>query len=231
MALIPARAGSKRHPRKNFLEICGKPLVSWTIEAALCSDIFTRIVLSSDDPEAKNIADQYGICFHDRSLELSTDNASIMDLFRSLIDTNILVEPLTMLLQPTSPLRTEHHIRDAYDRYIHYPSETTSMVSVYDHSSDYCKSLRRVGEFVELVNQQYIGTQSHYFPQYFAQNGAIYLVSNKTAVNTRTFLYPSCVPYYMNYFDSIDIDSKEEFKVAELLLAEQLRIKSTKIKK
>lgn len=230
-ALIPARAGSKRYPRKNFVDLCGKPLVSWTIEAALRSRVFTRIVLSSDALEARHIADKYGIYFHDRSLELSTDNASIMDLFRSMVDTNILVDPLTMILQPTSPLRTECHIRDAYSQYIRYPSETTSMVSVYDHSSAYCKSLRSIGQFVEPAHQQFIGTESHLFPHYFAQNGAIYLVSNKTAANFKTFLYPSCVPYYMDYFDSIDIDSKQEFKVAELLLGEQLRIKSSKIKK
>ena len=83
------------------------------------------------------------------------------------------------------------------------------MTSVYDHSSDYFKSLRRVVKFVELVHQQYEGTQSHNFPQYFLQNGAIYLVSTKRAAYSQTFLYPNCVPFQMDYSSSIDIDTSD----------------------
>ena len=83
--------------------------------------------------------------------------------------------------------------------------------------------MRRVVKFVELVHQQYEGTQSHNFPQYFLQNGAIYLVSTKRAAYCQTFLYPNCVPFQMDYSSSIDIDTSDDFNLARMLLFERLR--------
>src|SRR5690554_30152 len=111
LMLIPARGGSKRLPRKNVLPLAGKPLICWTIETALATELDARIVVSSDDEEILDIARQYaskGVVAYRRPDEFATDTASTVDVVIDAIDSEKVQghEPDTIiLLQPTSPLR------------------------------------------------------------------------------------------------------------------------------
>ena len=70
LAIIPARGGSKRLPRKNLLDLCGKPLIAWSIEAALKSKYISKVIVSSDDEEILNIAKEYKADFIKRLLDI-----------------------------------------------------------------------------------------------------------------------------------------------------------------
>lgn len=110
LGIIPARKGSKRLPGKNTRMLCGKPLIAWTIEAALCSGKLDRVIVSTDDDEAADVADRMGCEVAMRPDFLATDTASVYDVVRfHLKNTDA---DHVMLLQPTSPLRTAADIDD-----------------------------------------------------------------------------------------------------------------------
>ena len=114
LSIIPARGGSKRLPRKNVLDLCGKPLISWTIEAALYSKYLDEVVVTSDDSEILGIANNMKVRSIERPPHLASDTASTFDAVKHTID-NIDSYEYIVLLQPTSPLRNATHIDKAIE--------------------------------------------------------------------------------------------------------------------
>ena len=148
LAVIPARGGSKRLPRKNLLELGGKPLISWTIESALKSGCFSNVLVSTDDQQISDIARNCGAFVPWlRPQELATDDASSIDVVLHAADWyEREVQCITgiMLLQPTSPFRSVETIRQACEVFfncntmdpvvsvspaINHPAWTFSMVN------------------------------------------------------------------------------------------------------
>ena len=110
LAVIPARGGSKRCPRKNIKDFRGKPLILWTIEAAQQSKYIDTLVVSTEDAEIKSVADPY--CYViDRPQELATDTATNEDVMRHALAQYHHAD-IVVLLQPTSPLRLAADIDD-----------------------------------------------------------------------------------------------------------------------
>ena len=87
LCLIPARGGSKRFPRKNVALLAGKPLLAWTIEAAVQSDLFDDIWVSSEDLEICNVARDYGAQIHERLDELAGDRVTVVQVCRQFLET------------------------------------------------------------------------------------------------------------------------------------------------
>ena len=109
LAIIPARGGSKRFPRKNLALFRGSPLVSWAIRVAACSQYIDECVVSTEDAEIKTLALSHGCEVIDRAPELATDEARIEDVLRHVMQNTIWYDWI-ILLQPTSPLRTAYDI-------------------------------------------------------------------------------------------------------------------------
>jgi N-acylneuraminate cytidylyltransferase len=120
-ALIPARGGSKRLPRKNVKLLVDKPLIAWSIEVAKASKYIDRVVVSTDDEEIKQVSEQYGaeVPFL-RPEHLSNDHASSFDVIKHAIGFLKLDQPneLIVLLQPTSPLRLVSELDTALEFFI-----------------------------------------------------------------------------------------------------------------
>lgn len=111
VAIIPARAGSKGLKNKNIIDLCGKPLMAYSIEAALKAEVFSRVIVSTDSERYAEIAKDYGAEVMMRDEELASDTATtymVVENFEKNGDIDYFV-----LLQPTSPLRNEEHIREA----------------------------------------------------------------------------------------------------------------------
>jgi len=116
IAIIPARGGSKGIPRKNIKEFCGKPLIAWSIEAALEAKLINEVYLSTEDEEIAKIGKFFGAKISIRPKELSTDSATtklVLIDFINRYECDILV-----VLQPTSPIRINGLIDKAVDRFI-----------------------------------------------------------------------------------------------------------------
>lgn len=104
LALIPARGGSKGLPRKNIRNLCGKPLIAWSIEAALSSSLIDRVVVSTEDIEIANVAKMFGAEISMRSPELALDDTTTISVVNSIAKEYSEYNDF-VILQPTSPLR------------------------------------------------------------------------------------------------------------------------------
>ena len=114
IAIIPARGGSKGVPGKNIKDLCGKPLIVWTIEAALRSSYIDTVLVTSDDDDILKISEAAGAKIIKRPSNLATDESPSMDAVLHALDTTA-KHNVVILLQPTSPLRNEQHIDEPLD--------------------------------------------------------------------------------------------------------------------
>jgi len=131
-ALIPARGGSKGIPRKNIQELGGKPLIAWTIEAALKSDSIRRVIVSTDDEEIAEVAKQYGAEVPAlRPSKLAEDDTPSIEVIHHALENWTDCDAL-ILLQPTSPFRNEQHIEEAIELF----KENTDCYIVSVHEND-----------------------------------------------------------------------------------------------
>lgn len=223
LVVIPARGGSKRLPRKNVLPLAGKPLICWTIEAALEAKLNARIMVTSDDDEILAIARQYesqGVIAYKRPDELATDTASTADV---LID-SVKAEqaaghaPKTLvLLQPTSPLRTAEDIRAALDVYRDGGCEDTVVtVCEVDHPTAWVGT---IGEGSRLEGIDLSGKRSQDYRKEYRLNGAVYVARVDWLVSSSSLFTESLFVSVMPKMRSLDIDSSADFFFSEYLLA------------
>lgn len=222
LCIIPARGGSKGLPRKNIKTLVNKPLIAWTIEAAKKSRYIDNVFVSTDENKIKTISIKYGAHVIDRPGELSTDNASTMDTIIHSMEyfknEEGYIPEYILLLQCTSPLRTEKHIDEAIEKLMFTNSGADSLISVTkeEHppwwlrkidSNDYLK------RFFEFNSEELVRRQD--FEDLYRPNGAIYLAKTNVLISTRTFQTEKTIPYIMDKKSSIDIDTKDDFEYAE----------------
>ena len=213
IAIIPARGGSKGLPRKNVLDLNGKPLIAHTIEAALKSNIFSKIVVTTDDKEIREVALKYGADVIDRPKELATDGASSLDVIEhTLLDSQVNEEKYShfILLQPTSPLRNENHINEAWNKY--KAEEVSSLVSVtaVAHPPQKMLILDNNNSVKPLTQWEDLTKPRQQLPKAFLPNGAIYISEvDKFLEKKNLFVIPLSM-YIMTFEESVDIDTKED---------------------
>jgi len=223
LAIIPARGGSKGLPGKNIKNLCGKPLIAYTIEAALKSKKITQVVLSTDDEEIAKACEKYDIEIPFlRPKELAGDNSLIVDTYIYTVDKinkeqNKNYTSIVALL-PTCPLRTSKDIDEAIALY--EKRQADSVISFYEapHPVQWYKTIDENGvlrsilpEGDRLANRQ--EEQKSYLP-----NGAIY-VFNMDLLRDKKYYSDKTYPYIMPANRSIDIDSAFDFDMAEFLLS------------
>lgn len=218
VALIPARKGSQRLPRKNISDFCGKPLIAWTIEAAIHSEKFSSITVSTDSPEIEEISREYGADVISRPESLSQNNSPAKDVMLHFLEANEGAERVAFL-QPTSPLRTAQHISEAVD--LSLASGGTSVASCYllqaGHSWRLSEPKGQVGSAGVLDLRIASRNQS-----IAVLNGAIYLVVAESFLANPVFVAKGTIPYFMNRWDSIDIDFREDWHMAEYRFTEKI---------
>ena len=224
IAFIPARGGSKGVPGKNIKEICGKPLIAWTIEAAKKAKCIDRVIVTTDDEAIAAVAKEYGaeVPFM-RPAELSSDTASAIDVYIHatefvMNETGQKLEKFMVLL-PTVPLRTEKHIDEAMAQF--EADKATTLISFAEaevpaswyHVTDDNGRVHNAGfgTGVTMSNRQNNET-------YIVPNGAIYILDYELLKNKRTYYCDNTVAYIMSREDSIDIDYPIDFEFAKCLM-------------
>lgn len=223
LAIIPARGGSKRLPRKNVLNFSDKPLIAWTIDAALkCSNI-TEVVISTDDKEIAEVGMKYGakVPFI-RPAEISGDSATsvsvvlhVVDFYEKELNTN--VENI-ILLQPTSPLRNAENIQNAIDLFESKKANSVVSVCKMEHSPIWCNVLPDDLSLENFIDEKYKNTRSQDLPSYFRLNGAIYIANTDMFKNEKVFISSKkSFAYVMPNENSIDIDTELDFEIAEVM--------------
>lgn len=224
IAIIPARSGSKGLKDKNIKKLIDKPLLAYSIEAAIKSGLYSHVMVSTDSELYGEIAIKYGaeVPFY-RSENNSTDIASSWDVVQEVLDNykrqNIFFDMFT-LLQPTSPLRTSEDIIRAYELYKENNAIAVVSACEMEHSPLWCNTLPETlsmnGFLSKANNIQRQGLQTFY-----RINGAIYMVDCKSFEKDRDIYKEGSYAYIMPTSSSIDIDEELDFKIAETILNNQ----------
>jgi len=223
VAIISARGGSKGIPRKNVLPVAGKPLIAWTIEAALGSAKLSRLLVSTDDAEIAHVSREHGaqVPFL-RPSELARDESPVIDAvehaLRWVERTEGQLPEYVLLLQPTSPLRTTADIDAAID--LAEVRRADAVLSVCE-ASPHPYLARRVTangsleDFIDLPSKP--GRRQDYPPAYVL-NGAIYVNRVEALLASRNFQPPGAIAYVMPVERSCDIDAPIDLQIAESIL-------------
>jgi len=218
LAIIPARGGSKRLPQKNILNLAGKPLIAWSIEAASKSKYLDKVIVTSDDSEILNVSQNYGVNIIKRPNELASDTATTFDAISHVIENNPKYDYI-VLLQPTSPLRNSLHIDEAIQRLFEKNADAIVSVCEMDHSPLWSNTLPENASMQNFIHNEIKNTRSQDLPVYYRLNGAIYICSVDKLLEEKTFIIKKDIyAYKMNREDSVDIDEKIDFLIAATLL-------------
>ncbi|HEQ71110.1 MAG TPA: acylneuraminate cytidylyltransferase family protein, partial [Spirochaetia bacterium] len=202
LAVIPARGGSKRLPSKNILPLSGKPLVVWSIEAALQSQRVDHAVLSTDSPEIVAACRSTGIDTPFlRPAALATDQAASMDVVRHAIDflksERGEVYDYVVLLQPTSPLRTAEDIDAAVSLLTEKKAAAVVSVCEVDHPPEWTGTLPEDLSMANFLRPDAAARRSQELPRYYRLNGAIYICHIPTLLEEGSFFIKTNIYAYI----------------------------------
>jgi len=224
VAIIPARGGSRSLPRKNAKLLCGKPLITYTIEAALNSRYIDRVIVSTEDKEIVEISGEYSAEVIERPLNLAQSDTPSFSVLQQVVKHLERVENfrpgILVILQPTSPLRTVKDIDGAVEKFLN--TDCDSVVSVcrveqplqwmYILEGDRLKSTIESGE--EITRRQDA-------PEVYRLNGAVYVTRRDVIIRQGKLISNDARAYIMPLDRSVDIDNELDFKFAELLMKER----------
>jgi CMP-N-acetylneuraminic acid synthetase len=224
LGIIPARAGSKRLPRKNVRPLAGKPLVAWTIEAARQSRRLARLVVSSDDPEVLEIAAKYDPPLAlERPAAISADESLAIEFVR---------HALTMLeqkgqgpfdavaiLQPSSPLTSPADIDGTIDLLASTDADTAVSVMRLDHAIHPLKMKVMEGDrLLPYLEEERGRMAAHELPAIYVRNCSVYAARRRT-IDRGQVIGDDCRGYVMPRERSLDINEELDLEFAEFLLS------------
>ena len=223
IAIITARSGSKGLPNKNVLFANGKPLMAYSIEAALESGEFEKVIVSTDSQEYIDLLSHYPIEFVKRSAELASDKASSFVVIEDVLNKYQHLDfDYFVLLQPTSPLRTAQHIQEANAKFEANFEKFDFLVSVSDAHKPTTLT-RQIDEDESLKNfkldySNYARQQYH--PEY-SPNGAIFSAKPQAYLEQKHFYGEKCIAYFMDKEVSVDIDDRLDFEYFYFILQQR----------
>lgn len=214
ICIIPARSGSKRLKNKNILRLDKKYLIEYSVQSAISSKIFKKIVVSSDSIKVKKILNKYkSVIFHHRSKKLSSDTATVNQVCIEIIKKfNDKKKPFEMIccLYPTSPLRDKDDIRKAF-KYIKH-KKLDFLIGVTNYLYPFHQALKKKGKYLHPffkkdVNKKIINDNI------YVDSGSMYIGKIKKYLKYKTFYGPKLDGYFLNRKKSIDINYKEDFNL------------------
>jgi CMP-N,N'-diacetyllegionaminic acid synthase len=223
LAIIPARGGSKGIARKNLRLLGEKPLIAYAIDAAQGSSLIGAIAVTTDDPEIAQVAHEQGCTVIDRPSTLAQDATPMVPVILHALEewTKAGAEQpeITVLLQPTAPLRTARHIDEAVQLLI--DDDAGSVVSVCPvpghFSPDWQLAISNTGE-LEMHGGGMLSTiptrRQDLRPTYY-RNGAVYAFKTAPFIEDQSLYIAPCKAYRMAPPESVNIDSEADFWVAE----------------
>ena len=222
VAIIPARGGSKRLAKKNILKIKNKPLIAWTIEEALKSNLFERVFVSTESDEIASIASSYGAEILNRPNFLATDSSKLVDVcewhLKNFYKKKIIYDEIFCLIA-TAPLRNANDLK-AIARILDSDLKINAVMAVtnffyYPHQA---VRINKSG-FIEPYWPNLIEKRSNELDPLLVDNGSTYALKVDAFLKEKTFyLKKGLVPYFMEKIRSIDIDDLDDFKMLNKIM-------------
>jgi N-acylneuraminate cytidylyltransferase/CMP-N,N'-diacetyllegionaminic acid synthase len=233
VGLITARGGSRGIPRKNIKLLAGKPLIAWTIEAALASQCLSRVIVSTEDEEIARIAREWGaeVPFV-RPAELAQDHTlgiePVLHAMQWLDEHESYRPDYVMLLQPTSPLRTAQDIQEVIALAARLDADSVVGICQVKYHPYWTVRMNDDGTLRSFLDGPDWDSLQKMFPRRqdlplaYAENGAIYLVRRQVLLKCKSFYGKKFYGYVMPGERSLDIDTPGDFHLVDLLLKDKM---------
>lgn len=216
IAIITARGGSKRVPRKNIREFCGKPIISYAIRAAIESEMFDEVMVSTDDEEIAKVSKLYGakVPFF-RSKENSDDFATTNDVLReTLLEYQLLGQEFDQVtcIYPTAPFITAEKIKKAIVSMDQLEGDALTAVVKYSYPPQ--RALIIEDGFLKYQNEKFASQRSQELEPIYHDVGQLYIKNSRIILDN---LKPSrWIPFIVSELEAQDIDNEEDWKIAEI---------------
>lgn len=220
LAIIPARGGSKGLPGKNIRSLCGKPLIDYSINAALKSKYVAKTLVTSDSEQILDRAAYLGATPLQRPSELAQDSSSIESVLVHAIKSLKEQYDVLVLLQPTSPLRNHLDVDAAILKFLSSGRGSVYSVTLADHHPYKMFLQGPVSELIPLTNAMDLSRPRQALPIVYRQNGAIYVVSIQDFLQNNSLYSEPLLGYEMSSVCSVDIDNEIDFRLAEIIMSE-----------
>lgn len=218
VAIITARGGSKRIPKKNIKNFCGKPIIAYSIEAALNSNIFDEVIVSTDSEEIADIAKQYGakIPFM-RSNATSNDYADTSDVLLEVLNEykkrDISFEEFCCIY-PTAPFITAEKLRTSYQMLL--KENTYNVVPMVVFSFPPQRGMARDGAYVKPAYPEFIDARSQDLEEILHDCGQFYWCKTAAFYDNQNILFNHTVPFLVPEMEVQDIDNESDWELAEI---------------
>ncbi len=218
IAIITARGGSKRIPRKNIREFCGKPILAYSIEAAIESKLFDTVMVSTDDGEIAQIARSYGaeVPFY-RSESTAGDYATTNDVLLEVLkeyEKRGEHYELGCCIYPTAPFVTAAKLRDAMERLENSGADTLIPVVAFSYPPQRAMIVKE-GRLV-FEYPQYLDSRSQDLEPHYHDVGQFYLFYIDAFKRNRKLMTGDILPYVVSELEVQDIDNLTDWEIAEI---------------
>ena len=222
IAIIPARGGSKRIPRKNIKDFHGKPMISYSIEAAKNSGCFDKIIVSTDDIEIAEIAKKWGadVPFI-RPKKLSDDYTGTIPVINHAIDLLSIRsgEEIKQVccIYATAPFLLSKYIKEGLNKLIQLNCNYAFSATSYDFPLQ--RAFKVCGDHIEMLNPEAFNTRSQDLEEYYHDAGQFYWGTPKSWKEGKSFFSGNSIPIILPKYLVQDIDNQDDWKRAELMYA------------
>ncbi len=218
-AIITARGGSKRVPKKNIRDFCGKPIIAYSIEAAIESELFDEVMVSTDSEEIAEIAKKYGaVVPFMRSEKTSNDYADTTDVLNEVIEMykeyGVIFDELCCIY-PTAPFITSDKLKESYK--LLQDVDVFNVISIVEFSFPPQRGMiLSDNNFIEPVDLEGINSRSQDLPIIYHDCGQFYWMKTEKYLKNNDILNNHTRPYFISELEVQDIDNETDWKLAEL---------------
>ena len=218
LAIIPARGGSKRIPRKNVKKFLGKPIIAYSIQAALESKLFDEVMVSTDDVEIAEIAKQFGasIPFF-RSQENSNDFATTFDVIEEVVNeyhkTGKQFEHICCIY-PCAPFCSSETLNEAFDLF--KKMKFDSVFPVVSYPTPIQRALKIADNKIEMVYPEYGKTRSQDLPATYYDAGQFYWLNTTNVMKSKLIFSDNSGSIILDELHAQDIDNEIDWEIAEI---------------
>lgn len=218
LCIIPARGGSKRIPRKNIKPFMGKPIMAYSIEAALKSELFDEVMVSTDDEEFAEVARQYGASVPFlRSEATANDYATTVDVLLEVLETykqQGKVFDSICCLYSTAPFVTSERLKEAYSKLSDNIDACFTMVE-YSYPIQRSLKINEVGQ-VEMKYPEHLKSRTQDLEKVYHDAGQFYFVKTKTLIEEKTVWCKHTAPLVLLELEVQDLDTLTDWQLAEM---------------
>ncbi|ABK44914.1 acylneuraminate cytidylyltransferase [Magnetococcus marinus MC-1] len=220
LCIIPARGGSKRIPRKNIRPFMGKPLIAYSIEAALATGLFAQVVVSTDDAEIAQVAQHYGAAVpFMRPAPLADDFTTTADVLLHALHSlgGAQQHPALCCIYPTAPLLQPQDLREAWQLFLQKQAHTVMSVTTFAFPIQRALRVEPHSGQLQMIQPQHRTTRSNDLEEAYHDAGQFYWLNSAALVASGQIYGATCYPQRLPRYRVQDLDTLEDWTQAELL--------------